>query len=82
MQDKEENYFSIDFDKLNENLKQIQKDSGKSIPKDPLRGLTGELARKQLCGLAGHRSGILTKEEFDEIEKLQFEYDQCNGVLT
>lgn len=45
------------------------------IPEDPLRGLEGELRKKMLAGLAGHRSGNLTAEELIKIKKIQSDYD-------
>lgn len=68
----------IDFDKLKISLDKIEsKRSNPQIPKpiDPTRGLKGELLRKMIAGLAGHRSGNLTKEESAEIEKIQSDFD-------
>lgn len=57
----------------------IEKINQKKKMTDPLRGLSGELNRKVLAMLAGHRSGKLTEEEAKEIEKIQSEYDLKNN---
>jgi len=67
---------SIDFDKLHNRLKEIKLEKSIEKPIDPLRGLTGELRRKTLAGLAGHRSGILTKDEAQEIKRIQDKFDE------
>lgn len=69
----------IDFDKLKVRLEEIKKKS-KYTPLDPLRGLTGELNRKVSAGLAGHRSGALTREEVEKIDKIQSEYDRLHRL--
>ena len=65
----------VDCDKLKIKLDEIEKNKPKEKMIDPLRGLTGELNRKMLAGLAGHRSGKLTIEEEEEIKRIQLEYD-------
>jgi len=67
----------IDCDKLKVRLEDIKKKS-KYVPLDPLRGLTGELRRKVSAGLAGHRSGVLTREEVENIDRIQSEYDRSH----
>ena len=69
---------NIDFHKLGERLQEIERSPKKQIPIDPLRGLSGDLLAKQLSGLAGHRNGKLTIEEYEEIQRIQFEYDQVS----
>ena len=71
----------MDFDKLKNRLDEINKSltSPRNIPLDPLRGLKGELERKMLAGLAGHRSGVLSEEESSQIDKIQAKYDIKNS---
>ena len=66
----------IDLEILKNNLDRIEKE--KSWPKhlDPLRGLKGELRRKVLAGLAGHRSGVLTEEESKTVAEIQERFDR------
>jgi hypothetical protein len=69
-------YSMMNFKNLKDNLKELKKWKKNIKPKDPLRGLNGELARKVSAGLAGHRSGNLTEEEIKTIERIQKEYDE------
>ena len=66
----------IEYPKLKKRLEEIEAASEKEIPIDPTRGLSGELLKKMVAGLAGHRSGNLTEAEKEEIRQIQAEYDQ------
>lgn len=71
----------VDYNRLSNSLKNLNSKQKKNSL-DPLRGLSGELRRKVLAALAGHRSGVLTDEELAEMEKIQLDYDlkHRNGV--
>lgn len=71
----------LDFDKLKQRLEEIHQNRTKVPPPDPLRGLPENLRRKVCAGLAGHRSGVLTKEEIEIMESLQKEYDRIHPPL-
>jgi len=64
----------MDFDKLKNRLKEIE-ELPKTFPIDPARGLKGDLLRKVVAGMAGHRSGILTDEDEKRIKQIQLKYD-------
>ena len=72
--------FEIDFVKLSKDLQDIEIDrrerASRPIPLNPCRGLTGELNRKMIAGLAGHRSGNFSDEEWLEVQRLWADYDQ------
>jgi len=78
----EELYLNIDLTKLKKSIKEINKNKKSKNQKiamsDPIRGLDGDLRKKVLAGLAGHRSGKLTAEEQNEIYVIQCEYDARN----
>lgn len=67
--------YEIDYKKLKISLKRVEENRAKPKYKDPCRGLKGELQRKMLAGLSGHRSGVMTKAEEAEVKRIQEEYD-------
>ena len=68
----------IDYGRLSARLEELEEE--RKIPRirvpDPMRGLTGELARKMSAGLAGHRSGVMTCAEEKEVERIQAKFDR------
>jgi hypothetical protein len=72
-------FVGVDIYKLKNRLKEIEINAKNVPPIDPCRGLSGELLRKMLAGLAGHRSGVLTEKENEEIEKIQLSYDRLHS---
>ena len=71
---------SIDFDMLGNLLKEVETNKKTKKPLDPLRGLSGELKRKQSVVLAGsmHSCNAMTNEEEQEIKRIQAEHDRLN----
>jgi hypothetical protein len=64
----------MNYEKLKDKLENMTpKPKQKMI--DPLKGLKGELRRKMLANLAGHRSGAMTEEEDKEIKRIQSKYN-------
>jgi len=71
--------FRIDTSKLNNKLREIddfKREASIMVVSDPTRGLRGDLLKKMIAGLAGHRSGNMSESELQEVAKIQSEYDK------
>ena len=67
----------IDYDKLSKKLEEIKNRPQRPPPSPcPLRGLTGELRRKQNAEMAGCMHAGMTVEDHEEILRIQWEYDK------
>ena len=65
----------IDINKLKDRLVEIENRPPVKEYLCPCRGLTGELARKQVAEMGGCMHSGMTAEDREEIKRIQSEYD-------